>query len=226
MQFVGVVPEDAPDPRFGREALLKTMPVPIVEFAAQPALEFADVGVETTGSGSGLDAMSVSISMTLWHNPGDKADPVNLAELDDATRRAIDDVPPWPRPAWLVEGVQRMRYPTLWEAVRTTWHREESDRSTVDAVLVHHVNHILMNQFREELGLEIGDWHSPALASERVIRRGVEVSIDDGPVPGVEIDTDPFAYAVGARLPSGGILTAVVPRDHLPYVRMAFRQRR
>ena len=153
MQFAGVLPEDAPDPRLEREERLKDMPVPIVVLVPQPSVEFVDFGVSTTGSASGIDAMTVSMSATLWRNPVNKSDPVNLADLDEATRRALDEVPPWPRPAWLVESVERMRYPMLWEAVQTTWHREETERSTLDSLLVQHTNHILMNQFREQLGL-------------------------------------------------------------------------
>ena len=153
MQFAGVLPEDAPDPRLEREERLKDMPVPIVVLVPQPSVEFVDFGVSTTGSASGIDAMTVSMSATLWRNPVNKSDPVNLADLDEATRRALDEVPPWPRPAWLVESVERMRYPMLWEAAQTTWHREETERSTLDSLLVQHTNHILMNQFREQLGL-------------------------------------------------------------------------
>lgn len=225
MQFAGVLPEDAPDPRLEREEQLKDMPVPIVVLATQPSVEFAHFGVSTTGGGRGIDAMTVSMSATLWRNPADKSDPVNLADLDEDTRRAIDEVPPWSRPAWLVESVERMRYPMLWEAVQTTWHREETEYSTLAALLVQHTNHVLMNQFRDQLGLGVHDWSSPALTSERVVRHGVNVSIDGAVVSGSEIDTDPFVYAVGAKLPSGGTLTAVVPRDHLPYLTLAFVQR-
>lgn len=225
MQFAGVLPEDAPDPRLERGELLKRMPIPIIEFAAQPSLEVADFNVSTTGSGRGLDEMAVSVSATLWRNPVDKSDPVNLADLDDVTRRSIEEVPPWPRPAWLIEYVERMRYPMLWEAVQTTWHREESERSTLDVLLAHHTNHILMNQFRQELGLSAHDWDSAALTSERAVRRGVDVMIDGVPISGVEIDTDPFVYAVGAKLPRGGTLTAVIPREHLPYLTLEFVQR-
>lgn len=158
-------------------------------------------------------------------NPADKSDPVNLADLDEATRRAIEEVPPWPRPAWLVQSVERMRYPMLWEAVQTAWRLEETEYSTLDSLLVQHTNYILMNHFREQLGLGVRDWSSPALASVRVVRRGVDVSIDGAVISGSEIDTDPFVYAVGARLPSGGTLTAVIPRDHLPYLTLAFVHR-
>lgn len=225
MQFTGVLPEDAPDPRRERELLVKSMPIPIMEFTPQAALEFADFSVSTTGNGSGLDEMSVSISATLWRNPVDKSDPANLAELDASTRRSLEEIPPWPRPAWLIEHVERMRYPMLTEAVQTTWQRQDSEHSTLDARLVHHANHILMNQFREELGLGVHDWDSPALTSERVVRHGVQVPIDGVLVSGAEIDTDPFVYAIGAKLPDGGTLTAVVPREHLPHLTLEFVQR-
>lgn len=225
MQFAGVLPEDAPDPRIEREERLKDMPVPIVVLTPQRSVEFVDFGVSTTSSGSGIEAMTVSMSATLWRNPADKSDPANLAELDEGTRRAIDEVPPWPRPAWLVESVERMRYPMLWEAVQTTWHREETEYNNLTALLVQHANYVLMNQFRERLGLGVHDWSSPALTSERVVRRGVDVSIDGAVVSGSEIDTDPFVYAVGAKLLNGGTLTAVVPRDHLPYLTLEFVRR-
>lgn len=224
MQFAGVLPEDAPDPRREREQLVAAMPIPIAHLVDQPAIGASDYSVSRSGREGALDEMSVSVSTTLWRNPADPSDPVNLALLDDAPRRALDEVPPWPRPSWLVEQVERRRYPLLWEAVQTTWRREQSERSTLDAVLVHHTNHILMNQFRDELGLDTHEGNAPGLASERFVRRGIEVSIDSGRVPGAEIDTDPFVYAVGANLPDGGILTAVIPREHLPYVRLAFRR--
>lgn len=205
--------------------MLALMPIPIVELAPQPAVDGADFGVGTTGGADGLSEMSVSVSSTLWRNPADRSDPVNFAELDDATRSAIEDVPPWPRPAWLVEQVERMRYPMLWEAVQTTWTRPGSRRATLEDHLVTHTNHIIMNQFREQAGLGLGEWDSPALTSRRGVRRGVPVVLDGRPIPGVEIDTDPFVYAVGAALPDGGTLTAVIAREHLPYLELEFVRR-
>lgn len=226
MQFAGVLPEDAPDPRFEREQQLKRMPIPIYESAPQRAVGATDIGVSSGTDGRGMNTMTASVSATLWRNPDDKSDPVNLADLDEQTRRSIEEVPPWPRPAWLIEYVERMRYPTLWEAVQTTWHRDESEYTTLAHLLVHHANHILMNHFREELGLGLHDWDSPALISERVVRDGVDVVVDGLTVTGAEIDTDPFVYAIGTNLRSGGILTAVVSREHLPYLDLKFAQRR
>jgi hypothetical protein len=43
-------------------------------------------------------------------------------------------------------------------------------------------------------------------------------------VPGMRIDTDPDVFAVGASM-GDRILTAVIPRDHLPYVTVTFATR-
>ncbi len=201
------------------------MPIPVVEFAEQRSIENTDLGVGSATSADGYTAMTVSVSATLWRNPEDKSDPVNLAELDDDTRRAIEEVPPWPRPAWLIELVERMRFPHLWEAVRTSWHRDESDLSTLEYLLVHHTRHVLVNQFRTELALEMHDWDSPLLPSESAVRHGAFVSIDGQDVVGAEIDSDHFVYALGAKLSSGGTLTAVVPREHLRYINLSFASR-
>ncbi|EPR75349.1 hypothetical protein ADILRU_2305 [Leifsonia rubra CMS 76R] len=56
--------------------------------------------------------------------PEDAPDPANLADLDDKTRRSLEEVPPWPRRAWLIERVESMKYPMLWEAVQTSRHRD------------------------------------------------------------------------------------------------------
>lgn len=188
----------------------------------QRTLEFADISLSSLSDGTSFSMMAESVSWTLWRNPDDRSDPANLADLDDATRRSHDEVPPWPRPSWLIEEVERMRYPRLMEAVRTTWNRDETELTTLDRLLVEHANYILRNQFREELGIGIQDWDSPALATERTVRHGVELIIDGAPVTGAMIETDPFVYAVGAKLSNGGTLTAVVPREHLPCITLEF----
>src|SRR5690606_12749222 len=146
MQFAGILPEDAPDPRRDRAEALKAMPIPVIGLVEQRTLELADTGLSSQSDGTSFSMMTVAESSTLWRNPDDRSDPINLADLDDATRRALDEVPPWPRPSWLIEEVERMRYPRLMEAVRTTWQREETEYTTRDRLIVDHANHILMNQ--------------------------------------------------------------------------------
>ena len=53
----------------------------------------------------------------------------------------------------------------------------------------------------------------------------ISMLIDGERVSGMEVDTDPFVYALAAEVPDGRVVTAVVPRDQLPWVRVEFAQR-
>jgi hypothetical protein len=223
VQFTGHLPEDAPDPRLEQAARVRDLPFAVMGLVPQPTLEDWDgLGMEGTGGSGGHSHQAVSISYTLWRNPEDRDDPANLAELDDQTRASLDVKPPWPRPVWLLDMVERMRYPMLWEAVRTSWYRESSEHSTLEYQLVHHTNHILMNRFREELGLDMGrpahegSWR----ATEASINRSAFLVVNGVETAACEIDTDPFVYAVGVRLAPDLVATAVIPREFLPHVRV------
>lgn len=221
-----MLPEDAPDPRIDQARRLELMPIPIMGLAPQPSLEDPDmVGIQYGQDSRGYSEMSASVTYTLWRNPADRSDPINLAELDEQTRRSIEDVPPWPRPAWLVEGVERMRYLQLWEAVRTTWHRDASERSSPARVLAEHMNHVLVNRYRREWPGGIAWGRNAGDVRNRPANREVTAWVDGVEVQGVEIDTDPIAYGVGAYLGQGGVVTAVLPRDELDYIRIAFARR-
>lgn len=198
--------------------------VPVMSLIPQPALE--ELAIPTTAgsslNGADMSLDSVAISYTLWRNPRDRKDPANLAKLSDLLRASLDAAPARPLPDWMIQQRELMRYPMLWEAVMTTrvsddeWQRPES-------TLVAHVNHILTNNFRDlrVVGGIPGELDSPV--TEHHIE-AVTVRIDGIDVPGMRIDTDPHVYAIGASL-NDRILTAVVARDHLPHVTVAFATR-
>lgn len=228
MRAAGILPEDAPDPRAEWAENLKLMPIPVLGLAPQPSLEDTNsVGLSYGLDDRGYNEMTASITYTLWRNPDDGSDPVNLADLSEKTRRSIEEVPPWPRPPWLIEQVERLRYPQLWEAVRTTRHREPSGRSSVQSLLADHVNHILMNQYRQELwpGSKPWDQHIPPLTG-RMVNDQARTVINGIDVPGAEVDTDPFVYGIGAQLAGGGVVTAVLPRAELNRIQVEFTTRR
>jgi hypothetical protein len=227
VRFAGVLGEDAPDPRLERLEQARHMPVPVLGLVAQPHLE--DWGAIGVGSGTRdgeLESCEASISYTLWRNPDDRTDPVNLVELDERQRAALETEPPWPRPAWLVEQIQRMRYPMLWECVCTRWFRAPGEHDTVRAVLVSHVNHVLTNRFRETR--VVGDappFDLDSPVDERCVEAGVPVMVDGIVRDGVRVDTDPDVYGVGVDLGTHAVLTAAIPRDALEYVDVAFAVR-
>lgn len=225
MQISGVLPEDAPDPRTEARRRLVDLPFPLMGLVPQPTIE--DIGapgfVEGTGA-QGRFQLAVSLTYTLWRNPEDRADPANLRELDQRTQAAIEDPPPWPRPAWLIEFVEMMRYPQLWEGVRTSWNRYASEHTTLSQQLIHHTNYILMNQFREELALPPGPtFGGPWQVGRSSVNTAATLEIDGLEVAAFEIDTDPFVYAIGAQLRDDLVTTVVIAREHLPYVRVALQ---
>ncbi|WP_136043129.1 MULTISPECIES: hypothetical protein [unclassified Microbacterium] len=225
MEFSGVVPMDAPDPSIESEARVRSLPFPVFELRPQPALTRIPIASFTEiGGATGREEISAAFSYTLWRYPDDHADPRNEIELDEATRRSLDDEPPWGRPAWLIEQVKVFRYPMLWEAVRTTWNASPAREGTSLAEqLVDHTNHILRNQFREELGLS---WDpradDDAWAATTTAASETSVEVDGRDHPALQIDTDPFVYGVGFRIDEHVVCTAVVPRDALPLVDLSF----
>jgi hypothetical protein len=224
VRFAGVVGEDEPDPRLRWREQARRLPVPIVGLVPQPHLEDWDaIGVGTGTRNGVLDSCEVSISYTLWRNPDVPDDPVNLAELDQQRRHALEAEPPWPRPAWLVEQVRRMRYPMLWECARTRWNREPSAFDTVQTQLAAHVNHVLINQFRSTRAVgEDPPYELDSPVDERCVETAIPVVVDGITREGFRIDTDPHVYGVGVDLDVRTTLTSVIPREALPYIDVAF----
>ena len=202
--------------------------VPLMGFIPQSAL--TEVGVGSVGhssNGGPTELQSVSVSYTLWRYSRDHTDPANLLELDDEQRAALDTPPLRPLPEWLMHMRELMRYPALWEAVMITrkaepGHGEASEATSTSpqATLVAHVNHVITNAFRNErvTGEFPGELDSPV--NERHIEQ-VDVVVDGVPVAGMRINTDPHVFAVGADL-GDRVLTAVVARDYLEFVKMEF----
>ena len=198
-----MVGEHEPDPSLQWREQARQMPSPIFGLVPQPHLEDWDaIGVGTGTRNGVLDSCEVSISYTFWRNPDEPEDPVNLAELDQRQRRALDAEPPWPRPSWLVAQVRRMRYPMVWECVRTRWTREPGAADTIPAQLAAHVNHVVINRFRQTLDNPV---------HERGAEAGIPVLVDGVTHDGFRIDTDPDVYGVGVELDARTVLTAAVP---------------
>ncbi len=218
MECGGTVPTDAPDPSIASEARLRSIPFPVFELRPQPAVTRAPITGFTEGSGpAGLTDLSVHLSYTLWRVPEDHDDPRNKREIDDRTRRSIEEEPPWGRPAWLTEQAKLLLYPMLWEATRTAWHASpDAEQHSLSQQLAEHTNHVLQNNFREQLGIPAGhttmtDWK---VKSTAIAEASLEV--DDEHHPAIHIDTDPFVYAVGFRVDEHTVSTNVFPRDSLP----------
>lgn len=224
MHFRGVVPEDAPDPAQKQWARIAGMPFAVYGLVPQATLEEAGPSASSSGSsdGGGFREMSVSLTYTLIRHPDHRADPANLADLDDETREALNIVPPWPRPQWIIDAAERLRFPMLWEAARTGWYPDADARPPLDDVLVDHMNHVLRNQFRAERGLDgrMGSISPAPDVTRNSIQRDVVLRVDGADRAAAQIDTDPHVFAIGTAIDDATLLTLVVSRDELPYIRL------
>ena len=187
-------------------------------------------GLQTSEQGMPGEAVTQSVTLsrtyTVWKNPDDRLDPVNLRPTNEDLRRMQASAVPDDLPAWIVQMRDRVQYPMLWEAVQTHCAPgTENSEAALDApaLLTAHVDYILHNSFRVEYGL--GDpteepWR-PLVLRDAAQRAGVIV---DGAVldTGVMIDTDPFVIGVGAPLPDGRVFTAVVSRSLLDFLSLEF----
>jgi len=247
MHIRGWLGRDAPDPALETLEKARRMPVPVFGLVPQRHLEDWDAFSVSSGSHNGVfDSCEVSLSYTLWRNPEYIDDPVNLAEdaVSKAARRESDTNVDWPRddprqqlrrdamrerPDWLLERLRRMLYPLLWECVATHWRAEPREHDRVEARLVSHLNHILTNRFRQTRvrgsGAEdgMGDLDSPV--DERHVEHNVTVRVNGFERQGIRIDTDPDVFGVGVALDPATCVTAVVPRDELRFVDLAFATR-
>ncbi len=221
MEFdYSVRPEDLPAPPTPDE-VAAAFAVPLLTFSPQPAVEEGYVSRSGEYSNAGPDLDVATLSYTLWRNPLNHSDPVNLVELSEEMRVALAVEPVRPLPPWVMQIRDRMKYPQLWDAVRTTHLPRPSTFHTAPAALVEHVNYIVMNMFREERmrGEFPGELFDPAF--ERHIEHGVPVMLDGVPVPGMRLDTDPHVLGLAVDL-GDTFLTAAVPRMWLPLLRLEF----
>lgn len=160
----------------------------------------------------------------MWRNPADRDDPINLVHLTDEMRASLEAEPLFPLPDWMLRMREGMRYPSLWEAVRTTHISDGSTWLTAESALAEHVDYVVLNTYRDERvrGSFPGELDGPAAESQ--IEHGIPVSVDGTPVAGLRLDTDPHVLGVAVDLP-GRILTAAIAREHLPYLRLEFTTR-
>lgn len=222
MHFVDRDPKDFPPPQT-IDGAAQQFAVPLMAFVRQPSL--TELGVGTVGSsldGAPTSLDSVAISYTWWRNPKDKDDPVNLADLTAVQRESLEMKPVKPLPDWMLTVRRLMYYPSMWEATMTT-RALDAEWQTAESILVAHANHILTNTFRDQrvVGGFPGSLDAPI--QEHHIEP-TNVRIDGVDAPGLRIDTDPHVYALGADL-GDRILTAVVAREYLPHISLAFETR-
>ncbi|WP_025156838.1 hypothetical protein [Leifsonia aquatica] len=210
----------------GPDDLAREFGLTLLTFVEQDALEEAGAGRTASTIDGRTTVQEVSLSYTVWANRADRDDPANREDLSPALRAELDAPPRRPLPAWMLEARERMRHPQMWEAVRTTMvERPGAERRpTAASTLVDHVNHILMNAYRDERVRGGVPGTVQGAAHDGAVERGIPVRVDGVDIDGVRIDTDAHVFGLAADL-GERILSAVIPRRFLPGVVAEFRTR-
>ena len=215
-------PEDFPAPPTPDE-VTRDFTGPLYTLEPQASVEEVGISVGSQTSNGRPVLEEATVNYVLWRNPADRSDPANLADISDEMRAQLDAPPLFPLPEWMTRITERMRYPWLWDAVRTTRAVRgfEDAWRTPEFILVEHVNYILMNTFRDERVVGSAPGELLGRVSERAVEHGAPVRIDGVEAAGIRIDTDAHVLGVGVAL-GDRTLTAVFPREHLPYFDLAF----
>ncbi|HEV7813405.1 MAG TPA: hypothetical protein VGO99_10565 [Leifsonia sp.] len=187
----------------------------------QPAVEEAGASVWSTTRDGHETSAALTLSYTLWRHPENRDDPRNLAEMTPETQTALDDLPSWPLPEWMLEARARMRYPLVWDAVRTT--SPSMDGQSLAQTVTEHANYIVENLFRDE---RTRSGSPGGLVDPVSERHAIEARlfVDGVALPGLRIGSDPHVIAVAAQI-GDRMLSAVILRDQLPFLRLRFATR-
>ncbi|NQX28495.1 hypothetical protein HQQ81_14200 [Microbacteriaceae bacterium VKM Ac-2854] len=193
---------------------------PVYGFVSQSHLrEFAATPASATGR-----MVQVSLSYTYLRVPARPTDPSNFVQLSPDQQRAIDAAEASSLPTWLKEQINRMRYPVLFEAVRTSLPIPSERAHPIESRLAAHLSDAL-HALQPQLAT-VESSHHGALRQlqDEDIRRGVPVLVDGEWQRSFRIDAHPEVIAVGLQL-EDCFVTAVVPRAMLPGLDLSFVRR-
>lgn len=93
--------------------------VPLLTLVAQESVEEAGGGTSSQTQNQRPVMESATLMYTLWRNPADRDDPVNLVDLTHEMRASLDVEPPWPLPKWM------LAYPGVGAGRACQLHRHE-----------------------------------------------------------------------------------------------------
>ncbi len=194
---------------------------PVLAFAPQPRLEeFASAQTMVLGR-----FVEISLSYSFFKNPLHHADPANQVPLTSDQQRAIERAENDHMPPWIADQVTRMRYPVIWEAVRTSVPIPAERSRPLESRLAAHMGDVLRNTFPGRVRSRRGGIPvvAAALRDEDVVR-GVPIIVDGETVRGYRVNTDPDVVVMGARVDSR-YMTVVLDRKIVPDIRMEFIRR-
>lgn len=199
----------------GVDEIARRFGAPLIGFTPQPRLEeFA--AAPTMGSGRLIE---VSLSYSVFRHPHRRDHPENQLPLTPEQESAILRAEKSGLPPWIVDQITRMRFPVLWEAVRTSVAIPTERARPIEARLSAHMNDALRlmpgsrTRARRTVQLDDDD-----------ITRGAPILVDGEKVRGIVVTDDPDLVALGLRVDDRQV-TVVIDRALAPLVRLELARR-
>ncbi|ROS30003.1 hypothetical protein EDF22_1760 [Rathayibacter sp. PhB127] len=156
--------------------------------------------------------VAVSVSYTYYQHPSRPEDPRNFVDLTPQQRTAIARAETSALPDWLRDQIRRMRYPTLFDAVRTSLPFPAERAHPVEGRLEADLTDSLRTLFPgQHLSTRLRTVRGAPLAEYKV-HRGVPLSVDGEIHRGTRVEIAPHVFAFGTRL-DDRYVTAVIPWD-------------
>lgn len=207
---------------------IAAFPVPVAGFVGQPHLELMPLASEwSSGNGTGeFTERSVTLSYTFWRNPSNRDDPRNLSDLDEATTAALSAPPVRELSPLLEESRQRIRFPMVWDAIRTTIVGDGLDLPDLGTALIDHATYVLINRFRDTRTRPANadtSAHSGTVdgAPQTGHLQSAPFELDATTHSGLLLDTDPDVWATGIAF-TDRLITVVVERDLLAFLDLRY----
>lgn len=218
MDAIGEVRDIAQPP--GIDATLRTLGG--VVFALQPQGSLDEVAATTQMDGNRV--VGVSLSYSYFRRPADRRHPDNFVALTAEQAAAIDRAEAANLPPWLIEQISRIRYPTLWDAVRTSKARPGERLNALEARLVAHANDVLRASAPERPQFRVAHHGTGGRVRPDDLLESVVVIVDGVPCRGRRLDAGAHVVALGARV-DDRYMTAVYDSRIAPGVRAEFVRR-
>ncbi|MCM6762694.1 hypothetical protein NB037_09730 [Rathayibacter sp. ZW T2_19] len=198
----------------GIEATLRTLGSPVFGFAVQPRL--AELAATTRTDGA--RTVGVSLSYTYFRHPISRNNPVNFVELTPEQNLAIERAEASTLPQWMIEQITRIRYPTLWDAVRTSRVVPGDAKNALELRLAAHVNEFLNTRDPHHVPVRAPRVAAAGRLSSADLLETTCVIVDRQPYHGRVLDAGPHLAAFGARVDRRYLTvvydTRIAPRLH------------
>lgn len=213
-------PRSLPEPP-GIEATLRSLGCPAFGFAAQPHLAELAATTET----SRARVVGVSLSYTYYRHPIYRDHPTNFVDLTLEQSRAVERAEASNLPEWMIEQISRIRYPTLWDAIRTGKAVPGDPKNALELRLTAHANDVRRTTNPHHVPVRAPHAIMTGRVSQADLLESTRVIVDREPHRGRLLDLGAHIVALGARI-DNRYLTAVYDRRTAPRIALEFATRR